>query len=83
MNQREKLSQCIGTWYSTDQITVTKVVVSLKLVGNSFQVEVFENQNAQWISIHIVLVSYDAVTNQIVAAGQNKDGECFCGERFF
>lgn len=83
MNQKEKLSQCIGTWYSRDQIRSNKVVVKPKLNGNFLQVEVFEKQNVQWILIHIELISYDTVTNQIVAAGQNQNGECFVGRGFF
>jgi sugar phosphate isomerase/epimerase len=30
-----------------------------------------------------VLISYDAVTNQVVAAGQNQNGKCFVGKGFF
>lgn len=83
MNQKEKFLQCIGTWYSKDQITANKVVVSPKLDGNSLQVEVCTKENAQWISTHIGLISYDAVTNQIVVSGQNQNGECFVGNGFF
>jgi sugar phosphate isomerase/epimerase len=91
MDQKTKLSQYIGTWYSTDQILDTvksinpkiKVITSPKLNGNSLQVEVFEKQNEQWVSILIELISYDSITNQIVASGQNQKGECFVGKGFF
>jgi hypothetical protein len=29
------------------------------------------------------MISYDAVTDQIVAFGQNKEGQCFVGKGFF
>ncbi len=90
-NQKYKLSQYIGNWLSTDNISDTKVSsnpkikmnVIPKLDSNSLQVEVFEKQNDKWISILIELISYDVVTDQIVASGQNKIGQCFMGKGFF
>jgi sugar phosphate isomerase/epimerase len=90
-NQQQKLAQYIGSWLSTDNLTDTKVstnpkikmIVLPKMDNNSLQVEVFEKQNDKWKSILVELISYDAVTDQIVASGQNKDYQCFTGKGYF
>jgi sugar phosphate isomerase/epimerase len=91
MEQKSKLLLYMGTWFSADYLSDTvrsinpkiKVITSPKLNGNSLQVEVFEKQNNQWVATLVELISYDTVTNQIVAAGQNQKGECFVGKGLF
>jgi hypothetical protein len=90
-NQKEKLGQYIGTWYSADKIEDTqigqnpaiKMIVEPKLNGSSLQVEVFEKKNNQWQTLMVELISHDSQTDQIVAAGQNKEGVCFIGKGYF
>lgn len=83
MNQKEKFLQCIGTWYSTNQIIPNKVIVRSKSFGSSLEVEVFAKENTKWILTHIGLISYDAITNQVIVVGQNQNSECFVGNGFF
>ncbi len=90
--QKEKMLQYIGTWYSTDNITDTnlpedpkiKMTVVAKLgIDNGLQVEVFEKVLQEWSTILVELINYDELTNQIVASGINKNGDCFYGKGFF
>jgi sugar phosphate isomerase/epimerase len=90
-NQKARLSQYIGSWLSADNLSdlnvslnpKIKMNVVPKLDSNSLQVEVFERQEDKWISILVELISYDSITDQIVALGQNKLGQCFIGRGFF
>jgi hypothetical protein len=90
-NQKELLAQYIGNWASADNIADTiiglnpniKMTVLPKMNGQSLQVEVFQKQGTEYVLILVELISYDVVTNQIVAAGQNKDGQCFIGKGYF
>jgi len=90
-DQKNRLSQYIGTWLSADNINDAKVAsnprimvkVAPKLDGNSLQVDVFEKQGDGWVAILVELISYDITTDQIVASGQNSDSECFVGNGFF
>jgi sugar phosphate isomerase/epimerase len=91
LNQKERLSQYIGTWLSTDSLTDSqvgpdpkiKVAVTPIMDENSLQVVVFERQNDKWLTILVELISYDSVTDQIVASGQNKMHQCFIGKGYF
>jgi hypothetical protein len=90
-NQKHLLSQYVGTWFSADKITESKIGVEPKIKmkvlpkmeGNSFQVEVFEWQNKQWQTIIVELISYDSKTDQIVAFGQDRNKQCFVGKGYF
>jgi hypothetical protein len=90
-NQKQRLAQYIGTWLSADNITDTaigktpsiKMTVIPKMDSGSLQVAVFQQQNMQWAPLLVELISYDTVTDMIVAAGQNNAGECFTGKGYF
>jgi hypothetical protein len=90
-NQKQRLSQYIGNWVSTDNINDTKPGVSPNIKMNvtaqmdsaSLQVEVLKKTGNTYKLILVELISYDAVTDQIVAAGQNASGQCFIGRGFF
>ena len=90
-NQKQRLAQYIGTLFSADNITDKqigkspgiKMTVIPKMDSSSLQVEVFQKQNDNWVPVLVELISYDSVTGQIVAAGQNKAGECFTGKGYF
>lgn len=90
-NQKQRLSQYIGNWYSTDKIDDKNlgvapnlnVVVKPMQNENSIQVEVFENKRGKWDLTLVELISYDSKTDQIVALGQNKAAECFIGKGYF
>ena len=90
-NQKNRLAQYIGDWLRTEHINDTvlssnpKIMVKVvpKLHGNSLQVDVFEKQKNEWVPILVELISYDGVTDEIVASGQNSDFECFVGKGFF
>ncbi len=90
-NQKEKLAQYIGTWFSADNISDAKIgkqpnikmIVIPKMKKSALQVEVFQNNNRQWKLILVELISYDAQTDQIVALGHNTAGNCFIGKGYF
>ncbi len=90
-NQKERLSQYIGTWYTADKISDTaveknpaiKMTVVPKMDNGSLNVEVFQMQNGKYVPLLVELISYDAVTDMIVAAGQNNAGQCFTGKGYF
>jgi hypothetical protein len=90
-NQKERLSQYIGNWVSTDVSNDTKaspkplikMLVTSKMDGNTLAVEVFQRHDSTYILILPELISYDKVTDQIVAFGQNKEGQCFVGTGYF
>jgi hypothetical protein len=90
-NQKQRLSQYIGHWVSTDNINDEKpglspdikMFVKPTMDSSSLQVEVFQKAGDVYKLLLVELISYDAVTDQIVAAGQNKAGECFTGKGFF
>lgn len=90
-DQKHRVSQYIVNWFSADAINDTELSanpnimmnVVPKLDGNSLQVEVFENRKNKRVSILVELISYDKITDQIVASGQNANFECFVGTGFF
>lgn len=90
-NQKQRLLQYIGNWVSTDNLTDNKpgpepnikMTVTPKMDSASLQVEVFQKTGNAYKLILVELISYDAVTDQIIAAGQNAAGECFIGKGFF
>jgi hypothetical protein len=90
-NQKERLQQYIGSWVSTDKITDAaasgrpgiKMYVTPKMYGASLQVEVYQKNDTGYHLLLVELISYDAVTDQIVAAGQNNAGQCFTGKGCF
>ncbi|MFM9839772.1 MAG: hypothetical protein ACKVOQ_16010 [Cyclobacteriaceae bacterium] len=90
-NQKERLAQYIGNWVSTDAISdskpslkpLIKMSVISKMDGNTLAVEVFQRQDSIYKLILTELISYDAVTDQIVAFGQNTARQCFVGKGFF
>jgi hypothetical protein len=90
-NQKQRLAQYIGTWYSADNIIdkaigknpSIKMTVVPKMDSSSLQVAVFQQKNNQWVTLLVELISYDTVTDMIVAAGQNNAGQCFTGKGYF
>ncbi|MDB4292929.1 hypothetical protein N9954_05925 [Maribacter sp.] len=87
MDQATLLKRYTGEWVSSvapDSNEVSKnpkikMVNVQKMGGNSIQVEVFQLQDGNYSTILLELLSYDVTTDQIVALGQNKKGECFTG----
>lgn len=90
-DQKSRLSQYIGNWLSTDNINDSqigkdpkiKMNVTPRMDGNSLQVDVFQKRDDKWVQILVELISYDAVTDQIVASGQNMAAQCFVGKGIF
>jgi hypothetical protein len=90
-NQKQRLSQYIGNWASTDKITDDKpslqpnikMTVTPMMDSSSLQIQVFQKNGAAYKLLLIELISYDTVTDQIIAAGQNNAGQCFVGKGFF
>jgi hypothetical protein len=90
-NQKQLLSQYIGQWASADNIIDhhigkapnIKMTVTPKMDDGSLQVEVFQRQDSTYKLILVEMISYDAVTNQMIALGQNPEGKCFLGKGFF
>jgi hypothetical protein len=90
-NQKQRLAQYIGNWASTDKITDDKpslqpnikMTVTPLMDSSSLQIQVFQKNGAAYKLLLIELISYDAVTDQIIAAGQNNAGQCFVGKGFF
>jgi sugar phosphate isomerase/epimerase len=90
-DQNHKLSQYIGNWLSADNINEDKIgknpfvkmTVKPRLDGKSLQIEVFLKEKERWNPLMVELISYDAVTDQIVAAGQNNQGQAFIGKGYF
>jgi hypothetical protein len=90
-NQKALLSKYIGTWYSADKITDTKIGINPnikmrvvpKMNNGALQVEVFQKNNKIWNTILVELLAYDAASDQIVAAGHNASGGNFTGKGFF
>ncbi|SDW70461.1 Sugar phosphate isomerase/epimerase [Lutibacter oricola] len=92
INQQQKLTQYIGTWYSADNIeddflgdsSKIKMVVTPKIsINNALQVEVFEKRDNKWKTILVELISYDKKSNQIIANGTNEHNESFIGKGRF
>jgi hypothetical protein len=91
INQKQRLLQYIGTWYSADNINdnkpgknpAIKMTVIPKMDSGSLQVEVFQQQKGKWMPLLVEVISYDVVTDMIVAAGQNNTGQCFTGKGYF
>lgn len=54
-----------------------------KMDSSSLQVEVFQLKDGEYGPLLVELISYDAVTDMIVAAGQNNAGQCFVGRGYF
>lgn len=89
--QQQLLQQYIGTWYTTDKIQdlsisnfpQIKMSATPKNHGNSLQVEVFRNINGNWKPLLTELIGFDNTTKQIVALGQNSNGDCFIGRGKF
>jgi hypothetical protein len=83
--QKQRLAQYAGNWVSADKLTDDKpatnpdikMTVVPKMDGASLQVEVFQRKDSAYQLLLVELISYDAVTDQIVAAGQNNQGQCF------
>jgi hypothetical protein len=90
-DQKKRLAQYIGNWVSTDNMADTKpslkplikMTVTPKMEDRSLQVEVFQRQDSIYKLILVELISYDAITDQVVALGHNNDGQCFVGKGFF
>jgi hypothetical protein len=90
-NQKQRLSQYIGNWVSTDKIIDDKpglqpnikMSVTPMMDSSSLQVQVFQKTGTAYTLLLIELISYDAVTDRIIAAGQNAAGQCFIGKGFF
>ncbi len=90
-NQKQRLAQYIGNWVSTDKITDDKpslqpnikMTVKPMMDSSSVQVQVFQRNGATYKLLLIELISYDAVTDQIIASGQNNTEQCFIGKGFF
>jgi hypothetical protein len=90
-NQQQLLAQYIGNWASADNIADTivglnpdiKMTVLPKMNNQSLQVEVFQKQGNGYALILVELISYDNVTDQIIAAGHNSAGQCFIGKGYF
>jgi hypothetical protein len=89
--QKTMLSQYIGSWESADKLTDTvpglqpaiKMTVVPKMDSNALVVEVFRKTGSGYQLILVELISYDATTGQIVAAGQDMEGRCFIGKGGF
>jgi hypothetical protein len=89
--QKKLLAQYIGNWVSANAISDTvpgpspaiKMSVTPKMDSGALQIEVWQLQGGVYVPILQELICYDAVTNQIVGAGQNKAGQCFTGKGHF
>jgi hypothetical protein len=90
-DQKKRLGQYTGNWASADKLTDDKagkhpnitMTVTAKMNGNSLMVKVFQKTTDAYRLILVEQISYDATTDQIVAAGQNSAGQCFIGKGFF
>ena len=91
-NQLQELSKYIGTWYSAENINddilgkKPKIKMIVKpTIGftNGLQVEVFESRKNEWNTILVELISYDVLTDKIIAKGINDKNECFIGKGAF
>ncbi|CAM3590762.1 hypothetical protein [Zobellia roscoffensis] len=87
LDQASCLKRYVGEWFSTASAEYNpvgdrseiKMVNVPKMNGNSIQVEVFQLGNEGYVPILVELISYDAITNKIVALGQNENEVCFSG----
>jgi len=91
-NQLQELSKYIGTWYGANHINDDDLGKNPKIkmivkptIGftNGLQVQVIERRENEWKTILVELISYDAVTNKIIAKGVNEKNECFIGKGAF
>ncbi|WP_218597719.1 sugar phosphate isomerase/epimerase [Polaribacter sp. NJDZ03] len=91
-NQLQELSKYMGTWYGAENINDDnlsenpKVKMTVKpTIGftNGLQVEVFESKKNEWKTTLVELISYDVVTDKIIAKGINDKNECFIGKGAF
>ena len=91
-NQLQELSKYIGTWYSPENSNDVDLGENPKIkmivkptIGftNGLQVAVFERRKNEWKPILVELISYDVVTDKIIAKGINKKNECFIGKGAF
>ncbi|ARV15665.1 sugar phosphate isomerase/epimerase family protein [Polaribacter sp. SA4-12] len=91
-NQLQELSKYIGTWYGAENINDVDLGKNPKIkmvvkptIGftNGLQVEVFESRENEWKTILVELISYDALTDKIIAKGINEKNECFIGKGAF
>ena len=91
-NQLQELSKYIGTWYGAEHINDDNLGNNPKIkmivkptIGftNGLQVEVFESRENEWKTILVELISYDVVTDKIIAKGVNEKNECFIGKGAF
>ncbi|MCK8521769.1 TIM barrel protein [Aquimarina sp. D1M17] len=90
-NQEFLLWQYVGEWLNGDNINAkevskdpnTRILVTPKMDGVSFWVEVSQKKVNQWAVILTEMISYDANTNEIVALGTNPEAENFIGKGFF
>ncbi|GAA0717499.1 hypothetical protein GCM10009430_14500 [Aquimarina litoralis] len=91
INHKYLLQQYAGEWINGDMFTSKKpsknpnikIVVTPKLKGLSYNVEVFKKENDQWFLLLSEIISYDQDTNQIVALGSNSEGKNFVGRGGF
>jgi hypothetical protein len=89
--QLDNLKQYVGTWYSADALTDTKrsakpsikMEVTPVLSGQSIQVTVYRREAGKWKAFLAELISYDAVSDQIIALGQNDQAQSFIGKGYF
>jgi sugar phosphate isomerase/epimerase len=91
-NQLQELSKYIGTWYGAEHINDDNLGNNPKIkmivkptIGftNGLQVEVFESRINEWKTILVEFISYDVVTDKIIAKGINYKNECFIGKGAF
>jgi sugar phosphate isomerase/epimerase len=91
-NQLQELSKYIGTWYGAGNINdddlgknpkIKMIVKPTISFTNGLQVEVFESRKNVWETILVELISYDVVTDKIIAIGINEKNECFIGKGAF
>lgn len=91
LNQRERLQQYAGTWLSsqspdTDQLGATpgiRMTGTLVSGGGALQIDVQQWNGEAYETILVELISHDALTDQIVALGQDRAGVSFIGKGAF
>jgi len=85
------LSQYYGHWFSTvspdsnrvDKDNCIELIAKPHMNGNAMMVDVFSITNKHKQCLLSEMISYDQLSNQIVAMGQNQEGQCFIGKGQF
>lgn len=75
------LKQYVGTWLTQGDSSI-KMTVEAPM-DNALVVKVYRKEASKWVCFLVELISFDAISQQIVAAGADDNNQAFIGKGKF